>query len=150
MSKSMGFRNSGKLDLSGKRTEYAIAGALLVVIIVALVFVVGQIWPSGGDSEMVENRAKCVKCGAELVVAPKDEMRFHRETGMEEDSGPVGTDCDKCKAEKSVFLMSRCPKCEKYYLSKQITDPDAFDKGGGKEICPHCSMDLFEWYKEHR
>ncbi len=93
-------------------------------------------------------QAKCVKCGEEWGIEPKDARSFRREMGM--GGAPVGGDCPKCGAKKSVFLMNRCPKCGKYYLSKRITDPDAFAKGGNKEICPHCGTDLYKWYKKRR
>ncbi len=152
MSKSMGFRNSGKLDFSGKRMEYVVAGALLVVIVVAVVFVVGQIWPGGGGpiGKQGESRVKCVKCGEEWVLDSKNEMYFYREMEMGMGGASVGTDCKKCGAKQSAFMMNRCPKCEKYYLSKRITDPEAFTKGGEKEICPYCDTDRIEWYKERR
>ncbi len=149
MSKSMGFRNSGKLDLRGKRTEYAIAGALLVVIVVAVVFVVGQIWSPNPTGKSGEPRVKCVKCSEEWVVDPGDERYFNREMGMEMGGESVGADHEKCGGKGTVFLMNRCPECEKYYLSKRITDPGAFNKGDGKEICPYCGTDLLEWHKKH-
>ncbi len=106
--------------------------------------------PGGGPIEkMGEFRVKCVKCGEEWVIDRKDAGVF-REMMVGMGGESVAIDCDKCGAEKSVFLMNRCPKCEKYYLSKCITDPEAFTKGGGKEICPYCGTDLFEWYKERR
>ena len=151
MSKSMGFRNSGKLDLSGKRAEYAVAGALLVVIVAALVLVAGQMWPSSGDSgKRGEKRVKCVKCSEEWVLDSKDETYFNREMGVVVGGVPVGENHEKCGGKGTVFMMNRCPKCEKYYLSKRYADPEAFTKGGGKEICPYCGTDLFEWYKKHR
>lgn len=149
MSKSMGFRNLGKLDLGAKGTEYAVAGALVVVIVAALVFVGTQIWSCDGgtDGGGGENRVKCVECKEEWVIQIEDAMVFNRE--MEMGGPPVGADCEKCGKTGCVFLMKRCPECKKYYLSKQITDPDAFVKGGRKEICPHCDTDLHQWFKDH-
>ena len=78
----------------------------------------------------------------------EEEREFNRE--MEMGGLPIGTDCPKCKKKACVFLMNQCPKCKKYYLSKRVTDPEAFGKGGRKEICPHCDTDVHKWYKEHR
>ena len=65
-------------------------------------------------------------------------------------SGPiVSMDCPKCGAKRSVFVMARCPKCGKYYLSKRITDPDRFRNSRVKDICPMCGTDLSAWYKKH-
>ena len=152
MSKSMGFRNSGKLDLGGKNIEYIVAGVLLVIIVVAVVLAVGPI-RCGSDSigkSPGESRIKCVKCGEEGVIDPKKLSFYYREMEMRRDGAPVGMDCDKCGEKKCVFLMTRCPKCKKYFLPERITDPDAFAEGGSKEICPDCGTDLNKWYKEHR
>ncbi|MCD4700139.1 MAG: hypothetical protein K8R91_06170, partial [Phycisphaerae bacterium] len=63
--------------------------------------------------------------------------------------GPVGQYCDKCKSENAVFMMNRCLKCKEYYLSKRITDPEAFARDGNKDICPLCGTNQYEWYKKH-
>ena len=93
-------------------------------------------------------QVKCIECGKEWEIEPKDAMSVTG--GMEKDGTLVGGDCPTCGKKKSVFLMNQCPNCRKYYLSKRITDPDAFVEGGSKEICPHCGTDLYKWYKAHR
>ncbi len=151
MSKSMGFRNSGKLNLSGKQTEYAVAGGLLIVIVAAVVFAATQIWSCGSTpiGERGEPRVKCVKCGEEWTITREEEMILNRENEMRR-GVPVGEDCEKCGGEGTVFLMNICPECKTYYLSKSITDPDKFAEGGNKEVCPNCGTDLNEWWREHR
>lgn len=149
MSNSMGFRNSGKLNLSGKQMEYILAGALLLIIVVAVVFAVGPLRCGGGGIDNSgENRVKCLKCNAEWTITQKEAANFNRETEM--GGATVGRYCEKCKTDNAVFLMNRCFKCKKYYLSKRITDPEAFIKGGKKEICPFCGTDQVKWYREHR
>lgn len=145
----MGFRNSGKLNLSTKQTEYIIAGALLLVIVVAVIFAVGPMQCGGIDTgDLGEPRVKCIKCGEEWTIKPEEAMTFNREMGMGDES--IGRYCEKCKTENAVFLMNRCLKCKKYYLSKRITDPDGFANDGNKEICPHCGTDQIQYYREHR
>ncbi|MCK4625340.1 MAG: hypothetical protein KAV00_08525 [Phycisphaerae bacterium] len=155
MSKTMGFRNSGKLDLGGKNMEYILAGALLLIIIVAVVLSVGGIQCGGGTAGPGgKPMFKCVECKKEWEIEPEEASKFNREmerdTGRERGDTPIGWDCPKCNKEGCVFLMIQCPKCKKYFLSKRYTDTAAFVKAGRRDICPECDTDVHEWYKEHR
>jgi ribosomal protein S27E len=143
----MRFRNSGKLDLSGKNVEYILAGVLLVVIVAAVVLSLGSIRCSGPSFELPDSyRVKCVECDEEWEIKPDEAMDFGREVREE----LIGVDCDKCGEKECVFLMIQCPKCKKHYLSKSIADPDAFVEDKHKDICPHCGTDMHKWYKDRR
>ena len=152
MSKTTGFRNSGKLDLGGKNMEYVLAGVLFIIIVASIVLSVGALKCGGGSAGPTgKPRVKCTECKEEWEIGPEDVRKFEREMERERERGvaPVGADCDKCGKKECVFRMSQCPKCKKYYLSKRITDYEAFVEDGKKEICPHCGTDLHKWYREH-
>ncbi len=157
MSKTKGFRNSGKLDLGGKNMEYVLAGALLIIIIVAVVLAVGPMQCGGGPTGPTgKPMFKCIECDKEWEVSQEDANKYHREMerGMGREMGdtPIGQDCPKCGKEGCVFMMIRCPKCKEYFLSKRYTDPDAFAKVGHRDICPdpECKTDVHEYNKKHR
>lgn len=157
MSKTMGFRNSGKLNLGGKNMEYILAGVLLLIIIAAVVLSVGGIQCGGGTAGPGgQPMVKCVECDEEWEISQEEASRFNREMerSMEREGGDTsigwGWDCPTCKKEGCVFLMIQCPSCKKYYLSKRYTDPAAFVKAGRRDICPECDTDVYKWYSEHR
>lgn len=149
MSKTIRFRNSGKLDLGGKNMEYILAGVLLLIIVAAVVLALGPI-RCGKESVGPAGKpmVKCRECGKQWEVKREELRNYERE--MEMGGTPIGTDCPYCKEEGCVFRMQQCPKCKEYYLSKRITDYEAFVEDGKKEICPKCGTDVYEWYKEHR
>ena len=146
MSKAIGFRNSGKLDIGGKGLEYGLVVVLGAIIILAAVVIGTQFFGGGGrgSEPPTEHRVKCLKCNEEWMIDSKDVGKYQREIGRR----AMGVDCPKCHARGSVFLMSQCPKCKEYYMPKSITSPDSAAPGD-QDVCPKCGTNLRDWWREH-
>jgi DNA-directed RNA polymerase subunit RPC12/RpoP len=147
-------RSLKRLDLSGVgKQEYVMIGALVVIIVGSLVFTVihitGDDTPGGGAQ--YEVKFKCEQCGHEFSPDPKqsDDYEMAMEMG-----GAIK--CPECGGQ--ALPMTRCPNCEKYYVSDltryqaQYYASDQPPPPGPepKQICPHCGTDYREWWRKKR
>jgi phosphate transport system substrate-binding protein len=95
---------------------------------------------------------RCTECGHQFTPDP-DNARYEMAMEM---GGAV--DCPKCRAKGSTLPMTRCPACEKYYVSEltryqaQYYASDQPPPPGPepKQICPHCGTDYREWWRAKR
>jgi len=135
--------------------EYVFAGALALIIISSLVLTIYHV---GGDKTGSGGRIirlECQSCGHQFELTPKEMMEKNS-------AGPGGMpapgmvpgmamslDCPSCKIESSAIPMTRCPACEKYYVSEASKYPEAYMSGQmPPDICPHCNTDRIQWYHD--
>ena len=60
---------------------------------------------------------------------------------------PPGVKCPKCHAKQSVYPMTECPNCHKFFLSARISDPNAMLNPQFKDECPYCHTDINEYFR---
>ena len=146
---------------SGRRTEFLLVGALIVVIGGSLALTLFSAWGTPGTGKFEPPWYKCNKCGHEFQV----EMTEGGPGAMPGGPGDPtmmykAPDCPSCKAEGTGELMVACPKCEKRYVS-EINRHSMQFRGGippapqdpakmPKDICPFCQTDRMEWFKAQR
>lgn len=145
-SKSMGFCNSGKIDLSGKGGRFAVIGGVVIVFIVSALLTGRYACSSRGrpQERPDEYHIKCTECGEEWTI-DKDEYVNGGFSDREREN--IGSPCQKCKGEDTAFSMIQCPECGKYYIPARV-DPKKIEKGDRKDVCPHCGTGLVEYYSK--
>ena len=85
---------------------------------------------------------RCMKCKHEFTKDRKDLTKEERI--MEGAATVIMTDCPKCGAKGQSRQLSKCPKCEKYYLPRWRVDPRLGTKPGSN-VCEHCKLDVDQW-----
>ncbi len=153
MLKSIGFRNSGALDLSGKGVEIGLVVVIILIIILAIAVVIGVSRNEDGSplETPKEARVKCLKCGEEWMIDSDEMGNFMRESRDRAGGRSMGGDCPKCQAKGTVYIMIKCPKCGTYYMPKKATDPLGAATGEARDVCPKCGTDYVKWFVEqHR
>ena len=152
-----------RLDLSGggggRTMEYILAGSLALIIVGSITVAVWTSLGGGsrGNAAAGQMMYKCDKCGEEYALDPA-ELGDPEQMEMYGDMGMLPRDCPKCGAEKSAYLMVKCPECGKYYvpdshrhMAEAMMNPNAPPPPEHtRDICPHCNTDRIQWYREHR
>ena len=147
---------SGRFARGATATEIAIVSVLVGIIAFALVMTIRS--AIGGKGTTIPRpdsyRVKCIKCGKEWSIKPEELPLYQRREEMSRRRRrsflrPSGADCPYCHSKGTVFVMTQCPKCKKYYLSKRYTEPIKYAQGKVRDVCPYCGTDLKKWWKEH-
>ena len=95
-------------------------------------------------------RFKCEQCGHEFTSEPGEGLMGPDEMMSLDPMRPMRLDCPNCGATQSCLMMSKCPKCEEYYVSDRMKNPEIVRQEGLREICPHCGVDVFEYRRQKR
>ena len=120
---SRGLRTSGaakRLDLSGagkgggesRKMEIAMTGALVLIIIGAIVAIIyGLVGDSKtrGREKPREMHFQCIKCDHQFVLGV-DELNKQIPDIVAEEAGALRVNCPECKAENAAWPASRCRK----------------------------------------
>lgn len=143
---------------TGRMKELLLIAALAIVIVGSLVVTVMYGWSSDDDKKQNTNgfMFKCTQCDAEFAYDPETVPR------QEQMMRSSAVDCKKCKGTLCALPMTKCPQCEKYYLSeatryqhKMEMEDMKGEKPSGRgayppAVCPHCKTDFHKWHRENR
>ena len=130
------------MKISNKTIEYLLVGMLVGIIVLAVVVIIYQPWtrPSAIPGAPTEFRFRCTGCGHEWS-ADYNEMLSYYGGALPVEGSPM-VDCPKCGEKKVAFRMIQCPACRKF------SPPQDIRRANGKFICPHCGIDIHEWYRK--
>ena len=141
---------------SGDFKDKLMIGGLIVVIGVAIVALVMSIIKRPPNStDITEWAFKCMEeCGNEWTYHSEEEFAEALE-GMEgllsppdimiDMGGPFPPmPCPECGLETGE-MMSKCPKCERYYHHSEAIQGK---RRKTREICPHCQTDVRKFHSE--
>jgi predicted RNA-binding Zn-ribbon protein involved in translation (DUF1610 family) len=139
-------RNPGALSArraGAIKADYLFGGALGVIIVIAMVLAVMYSFGGRTDTKMTF-RYKCDKCGAEYdgSVVPM----LDKSNPMVVAPPPIT--CEKCGAENSAYLMTKCPKCGTYYVRPSYRNPPGVPAQIGQDVCPSCGTDFVIWMRD--
>jgi len=94
----------------------------------------------------------CMKCNAESVTTRAD---LRKKVDKNRPARPVFADCSECSAPDSCVVMTKCPKCGKYFLSERdkavyqaAQKGEGIDKTAHPSVCTHCKTDTDKYYHE--
>lgn len=129
--------------------KYVLAGGLVLVIVIALVSTISEYTggPNTPDAPS-EYHFWDVEKQQEYTLKP-EEMEEHLEYGpMAMESGQLMW--SPLTNDNTGVPMTRCPKCEKYFVPQSWANPEEGWNPEAKPVCTHCGTDLHEWYREQR
>ena len=151
------------LDLSGGKVDFLFAGALILLIVLAVGLTVWHVFFRPAPNISGETGKVFYMCTA---PDPQDPSREHgyvfevdpativkkiNEGGAT--SNVVALDCPQCRAKDSCLPATKCPKCGKFYVSER-TRAEAglidMDISQARDICPYCGQDRDEWVRQRR
>ena len=143
----------------GRSVEFLLGGALALIIVGSLVMTIMYGWNDGGSGSRtpVKRLYRCESCTKEFELDRRDGPAGLvgmpiRDPGM----APFKPNCPHCQTENAGISLTRCPNCEKYYLSpmteyshgvmlEQVPPGEA-----PLDICKHCGTDRRQWIRDHR
>ncbi len=139
---------AGRRGRSGRsgaiNMEYVFAGGLILLIVAALGLTFWHVFI--GDTPppppMGPVHFRCQKC-AHQYIKDRDDLTKAQMMQEGEPSGIID-DCPKCKTQRQAIQLTKCPKCEEYYLPKWREDPRLWGREGGN-VCEHCGIDADKW-----
>jgi len=106
---------------------------------------------------------ECIKCEHAFSLGAKELKKAVPD--MMGEMGMLHVACPKCKARKAALPATKCPKCEKHFLSagmkqhaEMLAGMEAAAKAGrkyqrptqpvAKTVCGHCGTDIAQWYRQ--
>jgi hypothetical protein len=146
-----------KLDALGPRGDYIFAGALALLILLALGYSVYATFftsPGGDIPQPKDDKTHfiCRACKHEIALEPTEVRDMRRRMEREEDL--MRLDCPNCDREQSMLRATWCYNCHDYYLSPHTRALAELKPGEEPEdlpadVCTHCGTNQREWMKEH-
>ncbi|MFP4106773.1 MAG: hypothetical protein ACLFVU_11875 [Phycisphaerae bacterium] len=138
---------------AGGNKEWMFAVALGVIIAGSLALAIYSFLDRGSVAT-VEGDGKwhfiCLECGEEKIVDPKDFAAGQDE--RVDDPAMAMIDCPHCGAVESMAIGDQCPRCKKYFVPEDrqafLYGEDEPEEGG--RVCPHCNLNLKEYYRKLR
>ena len=118
-----------------------VAGGLVAGLVALGKFLPPPRHPPSWDVDP-EVHFRCLTCGHEFVIDRDDLTK--EQMFMEGESSGIITDCPKCGVAQATIQLSKCPKCEKYYLPKWRHPGGCFQPDSN--VCEHCNLDVNRWY----
>jgi hypothetical protein len=130
--------------------KYVLAGGLVLVIGIALFSTISEYT---GGPEGVEPPSEYhfwdIEKQQEYTLTPEEMMK------QEQEYGPMAMEMGQMvhsplTGENTGVPMTKCPKCEKYFVPQAWANPDEGWDPNARPVCTHCGTDLHEWYREQR
>jgi predicted RNA-binding Zn-ribbon protein involved in translation (DUF1610 family) len=159
---------SGGLDFgrggggSGRRPEYLLVGALVLIVAGSLGFAIWYMFMPhrAGVDLPKEYHMFCVNCNKEVLVPVGQSLGSRNVPGVPGASpsaapstGPAGLERGICPVcGKPALIRERiCPKCKHYYVTEwdkthNFTD---MDPQADTYRCPNCGVNIEEYRKSH-
>jgi hypothetical protein len=112
------------------------AGALIAVIIFAIIFTVWEIffYEEVHPRDVVELHFKCSGCGTQFGLTVKElHEEILAEAGDEGVNYRARANCPNCGLKGGGEMMIKCPKCMKHYVPQSREQP----------VCAFCGTDYF-------
>jgi hypothetical protein len=134
---------------SAGKMEYVFAGALGLIIVVALFLTVYYGIMGGGSASVGKGdpntHFQCIKCKHEFTMAPNTIPQAA--LAKADDPSNVKLDCPACKAKGTCYIEVLCPKCGTWYAPPSKI---AFDQGkmGVPDVCPKCGTNRIDYLRE--
>jgi len=131
---------------SGAKGRYALK-VVVVSLIAAGAVVLGVCIISSNISSQETDRPprasqalrfKCTapKCGQEFAMTKSDYSAWAARVKPQKEN-LERAECPKCGGKFTGVLMSPCPKCNKYFVTKQVINVEKADLT--ERRCPHCN-----------
>ncbi|MFP4053754.1 MAG: hypothetical protein ACLFV7_07820 [Phycisphaerae bacterium] len=144
------------MDRLGPKGDYIFAGALALLIVVALGYSIYRTFGSEPTVDIPRGDGKthfiCIECDHEVAYEPEEMRKIRRRRG-EEDF--LVLDCSACNGKQTMVQATFCPSCGAYYISERQKILSRLKPGEEpperlpKEKCPECGTVRVEWIKEN-
>lgn len=123
------------------KMEYFFAGALALIIILALFLTIKySFFKDSGSNLPDELHFKCLNpaCGAEALLKSKDVNLEEVDTQRPQ--------CPQC-GKKSLVIEQQCPLCKAYFVNPRLLNPRA-PMQSGDQMCPKCNGNITDYYRQ--
>ena len=137
----------------GNKVEYLLAGALGLIIVGALALTIHTSFGGGSRGKNRPIVFECTQCHHHFEQKAED---LYDMEGMYGGMEIPMLDCPSCGAQKSALLTTRCPACEKHFISQSTLMQVQYGASGQmppedvRDVCTHCGQDILQWYKDNR
>lgn len=141
----LGMRGQGGGQGGGDKSQFMLAGALVLVIIVSVTIVFsslgGKKHGSKGPQEM---KFKDIETGEIITIDPKtaDPSMFMAGPGMLAENPNTG--------KRTLAPMMKCPACEKWFISESMMEEGGMMMPDMTLECTECGTDINEYYRQKR
>ena len=145
----LGFRGGGD------KIQYLLAGTLVLVIVISLIAAITTFSDRKGAG-LDEHHFYDVETGEEFVITA-DEMKEMAKSRKPGDlpMGRPGTAMNMRMVnpktgERTGIPMTKCVKCEEWFLPEYLMSEDPRARMSGVSICTHCGTNQIEYIREQR
>ncbi|MFP4354427.1 MAG: hypothetical protein ACLFUJ_04825 [Phycisphaerae bacterium] len=147
------------LDFSMEnRGDMLFAAGLVAIIALALGLTIYMTFfnQPGSDSSDAERHFQCMRCNKEFTLSNEQLQALMDEHPNQYDFEGAPIECQVCNAPDAAVSMTRCPACEKYYVSEEMKLEYQYGQGAGlsrlpegyRPTCPHCNVDIIKARRE--